>query len=166
MVASSLAQASNCMNDSTTPDDALTASLTSVCILESPQQPPQHTEQIKRLKPIVYDALGYLQLQRNAVAGALVSFANSEANGSRIGDGSREFKHAVALYASGHEAEALAKLNQAMVQRRRLEPGLRPDGHAVVRVPTTPCSTAGGVAPRPIGSSRPGSSTRCCRTCR
>jgi uncharacterized protein YjbI with pentapeptide repeats len=114
VVASSLAQASNCMNDSTTPDDALTASLTSVCILESPQQPQQHTEQIKRLKPIVYDTLGYLQLQRNNVDDALASFESAAAIGSRTGDGGREFRHAAALFAAGRHADAFTKLEYSM----------------------------------------------------
>jgi len=118
LAAYSLAQTSNCMTDSTTPDDALTASQESVCILESTQQPAQHAQQIQLMKPIVYDTLGYLQLQRNDVEGALASFKSSEADGGRIGDGGREFRQAVALFAAGRSDEAFAKLEYAMVQRQ------------------------------------------------
>lgn len=108
----SLAQASNCMTNSAMPQDALTASQESVCILENTRQQVQH------LKSIVYDTLGYLQLQRNDIDGALASFANSETDGSRIGDGGREFRHAVAWFAAGRSDEAFAKLEYAMNQRQ------------------------------------------------
>jgi uncharacterized protein YjbI with pentapeptide repeats len=108
----SLAQASNCMTNSAIPHDALAASMESVCILESMQEPVQH------LKQIAYDTLAYLQLQRNDVDGALLSFATSEASGSRSSDGGREFRHAVAWFAAGKPNEASAKLEYAMIQRQ------------------------------------------------
>ncbi len=114
----SLAQASDCMTDTKTPDDALTASQEAVCILESPQQPAEQLQQIQGMKPIAYDTLGYLLLQRNNVDGALASFASSKANGSRIGDGGREFRQAVALFAAGRSDEAFANLEYAMIQRQ------------------------------------------------
>lgn len=112
----SVAQAPNCMTNSTKPHDALTASQESVCILESKQVQP--LQQAKLMKAIVYDTLGYLQLQRNDVQGALASFASSEVNGSRIGDGGREFRQAVAWFAAGKSDEAFAKLEYAMNQRQ------------------------------------------------
>ncbi len=111
LAAYSVAQASDCMTNGAMPQDALTASQESVCILEN-------TQQVQHLKAIVYDTLGYLQLQRNDVDGALASFANSEADGSRIGDGGREFRHAVAWFAAGRPDEAFAKLEYAMNQRQ------------------------------------------------
>lgn len=106
--------ASNCMTDITAPEDALAASLTSVCILESPDQRPEDAERIKRLKPVVYDTLGYLHLQRNDVKDALASFELAAEIGNRTGDGGREFRHAVALFAAGRHADAFTMLEYSI----------------------------------------------------
>jgi uncharacterized protein YjbI with pentapeptide repeats len=106
----SIAGAPDCMSKNDIPDDALAASEESVCILESTT-----TRNVQHLEQIAYDTLGYLQMQRNDLQNALASFRNSEAIQD---DGGHEFRYAVTLYATGQEAEALAKLDHAMVKRQ------------------------------------------------
>lgn len=106
-----VAQASNCMTSSGIPDDALAASQEAACILENTP------EQVQHLKPIAYDTLGYLQMQRDDLPNARASYEKSEPNSSG-GDGGRDFRYAVALYAAGRHDEAFAKLDYAMIQRQ------------------------------------------------
>ncbi|PND27630.1 pentapeptide repeat-containing protein [Sinorhizobium sp. M4_45] len=97
------------------PASALDAATQAVCILEKLPE----TDQQKQLLQKARDTLGYIHLQKRDIPAALRVYDQS-AEDPVPDDGGRDFRHAIAVGASGDSAQAGASLEKSL---RRYVPG-------------------------------------------